>query len=114
MDPLVSLAAASAAFVGTHFALPHPLRAPLVGKIGENAFLGLYSLVAAACIVWMVIAFRAAPERDLNGSELGWIAAMVFTLPALVLFLGSLWKNPALPNPGVAAAVARDPPASSP
>ena len=48
MDPLVSLAAASAAFVGSHFAMSHPLRAPLVATVGEKPFLGLYSLVALA------------------------------------------------------------------
>ena len=115
MDPLISLAGASIALVGTHFALSHPLRAPLVGKIGEGAFLGLYSLVAAVCVVWMVLAFRAAPAADLGGQlpifggEAGWIAATVLTLPALVLFLGSLWKNPALPNLGAAATMTREP-----
>ena len=111
MDPLVSLVAASIALLGTHFALSHPLRAPLVGQIGEGAFLGLYSLVAAACVIWMVVAFRAAAAGDLGGAtgEAGWIVSTVLTLPALVLFLGSLWKNPALPNPGAAQTVTREP-----
>jgi uncharacterized membrane protein len=111
MDPLISLAAASIALVGTHFALSHPLRAPLVSAVGEGPFLGLYSLVAAACMVWMVIAFRAAPTADLGGAtgEAGWIVSTVLTLPALVLFLGSLRGNPALPNPGAAATVTREP-----
>lgn len=110
MDPLVSLAAASTALVGTHFALSHPLRAPLVKAIGEGPFMGLYSLVAAACMVWMTLAFRAAPPADLGGTgEAAWIAATVLTLPALALFLGSLRGNPALPAPGAAAAMARPP-----
>lgn len=111
MDPLVSLAAASIALIGTHFALSHPLRASVVGTIGEGAFLGLYSLVAAACMVWMVFAFRAAPAADLGGAtgEAGWIVSSVLTLPALALFIGSLRKNPALPNPGAANAIAREP-----
>ena len=29
----------AAAFVGTHFLLSHPLRAPLVARIGERGFL---------------------------------------------------------------------------
>jgi uncharacterized membrane protein len=111
MDPLISLAAASIALVGTHFALSHPLRAPLVSAVGEGPFLGLYSLVAAACMVWMALAFRAAPAGDLGGStgEAGWIVSTVLTLPALVLFLGSLRANPALPNPGATQAIAREP-----
>lgn len=110
MDPLVSLSAASVAFVGTHFALSHPLRAPIVGAIGEKPFLGLYSLVALATFVWMVLAFRAAPPADLGGSgQVGWIVASVLTIPALVLFLGSLSKNPALPDPRAARSAQRDP-----
>ena len=98
---LASLLAASIAFVGTHFALSHPLRAPLVRAVGERGFLPLYSLVALATFAWMVLAFRAAPPADLPGSgEIGWIVATVLTLPALALFLGSLRGNPAFPNPG--------------
>lgn len=111
MDPLVSLTAASITLIGTHFALSHPLRAPLVKATGEGPFLGLYSLIAAACMVWMILAFRAAPAGDLGAAtgEAGWIVSTVLTLPALVLFLGSFWKNPALPNPGAAPTAIREP-----
>jgi uncharacterized membrane protein len=111
VDPaLLSLVAASVAFVGTHFALSHPLRAPLVAWVEEKGFLPLYSLVAFFTLGWMIIAFRAAPPVDLPGSgELGWIVATVLTLPALLLFLGSLRGNPAFPNPNAAKPVTRAP-----
>lgn len=111
MDPLVSLAAASTALVGTHFALSHPWRAPLVAKLGAGGFLGLYSLVAVGCIAWMAQAFRAAPAGDLGGvtGVVGWIVATLLTLPALALFLGSLRRNPAFPTPGPASTKARAP-----
>ena len=55
MDPaLANLIAASVAFVGTHFALSHPLRAPLVGVVGENGFAAVYSIVGLATFGWMV------------------------------------------------------------
>ena len=111
MNPaLVSLAAASIAFVGTHFALSHPLRRPLVRAISEGGFMRLYSLVAIGCMVWMYFAFTAAPAFDLPGSgEIGWIAATFLTLPALILFLGSLRGNPALPAPGAGKLAQREP-----
>ncbi|MBO6527706.1 NnrU family protein [Erythrobacter sp.] len=100
-DALISLLAASIAFVGTHFALSHPLRAPLVGILGATGFMAVYSLIAAGCMAWMYFAFVAAPAGGLATSgEVGWIVATVLTLPALVLFLGSLKGNPALPAPG--------------
>lgn len=108
-EALLSLSAAAIAFVGTHFALSHPLRAPLVRVVGAGPFLGLYSLVALATFAWMVLAFRAAPPADLGGSgQTGWIVATVLTLPALVLFLGSLRKNPALPDPRAEAMASRE------
>ena len=110
MDPLTSLIAASLAFVGTHFALSHPLRAPLVGVLGSTGFSILYSLVAAASMAWMYLAFVAADDTILGGSgDIGWAIATVLTLPALVLFLGSLRGNPALPAPGAEKLAQREP-----
>lgn len=111
MDPaLAELLAASVAFVGTHFALSHPLRRPIASAVGEGAFLGIYSLVALGTFVWMVLAFRAAPPADLGGTgDIGWALATLLTIPALVLFLGSLWRNPALPDAGKAKPISREP-----
>ncbi|MEZ5654344.1 MAG: NnrU family protein [Sphingobium sp.] len=50
------------AFVGTHFLLSHPLRAPLAGKMGEGPFLGLYSLLAFAALGWVANAFYMSPK----------------------------------------------------
>lgn len=111
-QPIFALAAAATAFVGTHFALSHPLRAPLVRAAGERGFQAVYSLVALATFAWMVIAFRAvAPGAALwNGMADGpWIAATVMMLLASVLLVGSFFGNPALPAPRAAALAARGP-----
>lgn len=97
---LVILAAANIAFVGTHFAMSHPLREPMVKALGAGGFQGVYTLVSAATLAWVYFAFVAAPPADLAGSgEVGWIIATVLTLPAMVLLAGSLIGNPALPTP---------------
>lgn len=95
----VALAAAS--FVATHFALSHPLRSPLVARIGERGFLGIYSLVAFATLIWTGLAYRAAPAEPLLwpvGDGL-WAIGSVIMLVASVLLMGSLVGNPALPDP---------------
>ncbi len=100
-NALIELIAANVTFVGTHFAMSHPLRAPLVGALGEKAFLGLYSLISLAALVWIVFAFRAAPAADLGGAgEAGWLIATLIALPAMVLLAGSYVGNPAMPHPG--------------
>ncbi len=97
------LVAAALAFVGSHFALSHPLRAGLVKRFGAGLFQGLYSLVAIATFVWMVFAFRAIPplgELPWNGfRDLPWGAASLLMLAASVLLVGSFLGNPALPQP---------------
>ena len=107
MDPLTSLIAASIAFVGTHFAMSHPLRAGMVGVLGAGGFMIAYSLVSAATMAWMYFAFVATPAgAPLWGgySDAVWIVASIVTLVAMVLFAGSLVGNPALPAPGAAQA----------
>ena len=93
---------AAAAFVGTHFLLSHQLRAPLVARVGERGFAGIYSLVAFATLIWLARAYRAAPAGDPLwpvGDGL-WAIATIVMLVASVLFMGSLVRNPALPDPG--------------
>jgi len=58
---MTMLLLAAIAFVGTHFLLSHPLRAPLVRVMGEPAFLGVYSVIAVATFIWMIVAYRS-PE----------------------------------------------------
>jgi uncharacterized membrane protein len=112
VDPLVSLIAASIAFVGTHFAMSHPLRASMVRLLGDGGFLIAYSLVSAATMAWMYFAFVATPAGAPLWGGYGdgvWIVASIITLLALVLFAGSLIGNPALPAPGAEKAALQAP-----
>jgi uncharacterized membrane protein len=100
---LTSLIAASLAFVGSHFALSHPLRAPLVRAVGATAFQGIYSVVALATFAWIILAFRAVPPEAPLWNGMGdalWLVASLLTLVAAVLLVGSFFGNPALPAPG--------------
>lgn len=108
---LTPLIAAAVTFVGTHFALSHPLRAPLATRLGERGFQALYSLVALASFVWLVLAFRSVPrgaEPLWNGQAAApWAIASLLTLLAAVLLVGSFAGNPALPAPNAASLAAR-------
>ena len=112
-EQLAGLIAAALAFVGSHFAMSHPLRGPLVRTLGAGAFQAVYSLVALATFVWMVLAFRAVPLEGgmlWNGQgDLVWAAASLLTLIAAVLLTGSLIGNPALPIPNAKALAKHNP-----
>ena len=71
MSGVVMLALASLAFVGTHFIMSHPLRAPLVGRLGEKGFAGFYSLVSLLTFGWMIWAY---PEATAEAPQPYWDA----------------------------------------
>lgn len=104
------LVAANIAFVGTHFAMSHPLRAPMVGVLGEKGFSLAYTAVSFATLAWVYFAFIAAPPADLPGSgAAGWTAATIITWPAMILLAGSFIGNPALPTPMAEAQARAEP-----
>ncbi len=103
MSPLSCLVLASVAFVGTHLAMSHPLRAPLVKALGPTAFAGVYSLVSFATLLPMAWCYGPAAEQAplplWDAGQTGWIVATILMWIGSVLFVGSLRGNPALPSP---------------
>jgi uncharacterized membrane protein len=94
MNPTTQLAAATAAFLLTHFVASTPLRPALVRAMGEWPYRGLYSLVAFATLGWMIWAYAGAPREPL------WIplrhlpaAVMPF---AFILLVCGFWRNPTI------------------
>lgn len=98
------LALAAAVFVGTHFLLSHPLRAPLIARAGERGFAGIYSLVALITFGWMIWAYpeasMEAPQPLWDAGRTGFVIATALMWLGSVLFMGSLRRNPAFPRPG--------------
>ena len=100
MTPQMGLFFSAIAFVGTHFLLSHPLRDPLVDRVGEKAFRGIYSLVAIALfgsMIWFYRVIGREPQLWVPG-EAAWIAGAVLMWFASILFVGSFVGNPALPG----------------
>ena len=100
MTGLACLALASAAFVGTHFLMSHPLRRPLVARMGEGPFRGLYSLVSIVLFGLMIWVYRRIGDQAplWDAGEAGWIVATVLMFIGSILFVGSFVGNPALPG----------------
>jgi uncharacterized membrane protein len=95
---------ASIAFVGTHFLMSHPLRAPMVSALGERGFAMAYTVVSLITFGWMIWAYpdasAAAPQPLWDAGRWGFIFATLLMWLGSVLFLGSLRRNPAFPRPG--------------
>jgi uncharacterized membrane protein len=97
---MACLVLASAAFVGTHFLLSHPLRRPLVERVGEGPFRGIYSLVAPVtfgAMIWTYHRIGRQPPLWSVG-EGGWVVATILMWIGSILFAGSFVGNPALPG----------------
>lgn len=94
---------ALAAFVVTHFVLSHPLRAPLVARLGERGFQGLYSVVALVTLGGAGHAFgrmRLAGDPAWAVGDGLWALATALMWFGSVLLAGSFVRNPALPAKG--------------
>jgi len=119
VTPQAGLFLSTIAFVGLHFLLSHPLRAPFVRKLGERGFQGLYSVQALLTFGLMIYFYRALGREEpiWVADEWVWgVAAMVMWLGS-ILFVGSFLGNPALPGarlergarPGGVFAITRHP-----
>lgn len=92
------LGLAVAVFVITHIGLSStPLRGVIVQKIGENGFTGLYSVVALATLVWMVMTYNRAPHYEylwIPGPGLRHLPLIIMPIALIFLVAGVTAKNP--------------------
>ncbi|KAB7647483.1 NnrU family protein [Polymorphobacter fuscus] len=98
MSDLGWLIVAISAFVAGHELLSHPLRAPLVARLGERGFLIVYTLVAFATLGIAGQLWKAIPPDRLWQAPT-WVhgIAVVAMAFAAILFVGSVTApNPAL------------------
>jgi uncharacterized membrane protein len=88
--------AAIGGFAASHVAVSGTsLRGLLVGRIGEGAYLGVYSLVSAALLVWAVSAYNDATVVVLWSATGLRHLALVLLLLAVPLVVGGLTsRNP--------------------
>jgi uncharacterized membrane protein len=94
---MLGLASAVTLFVASHVILSLPrLRDPLVARLGENTFRGLYSGIALALLVWVAFAYRDAPIIDLWYPPIGLmhLSLLIMPLASILLVAGLTTPNP--------------------
>ena len=79
-------------FIATH-AIPaaRPLRNALIGLLGKGPYMVLYSLLSLAVIVWLGVAYAAAPYVEIWPQEswMRWVPVLAMPV-ASILFLAGL------------------------
>jgi len=95
------LIAAAAVFLGIHLLVAGTrARDAVTGTIGENAYLGLFSLASLGGIVWLVVAYNGAQAGGENelvydlGVGVRHLAPLVVLLAFLLAVPGLLLPNP--------------------
>jgi uncharacterized membrane protein len=95
---MASMTLAALSWIALHLVVAGPLRPALAARLGDAGFRGLFSLLSAAALAWLILAYRAAPFvvlwPPLPGAR---EIAVVLVLPAFVLLVFSLGAtNPTL------------------
>ncbi len=101
------LAIAVAIFVLSHVGISSThLRSWLKGRLGERPYLGLYSLLSVALLVWVVLAWQAAPIVVLWEPATFWrhLPYGVMAVCCILLVGGQTAPNPSLPGRRIDAA----------
>jgi uncharacterized membrane protein len=92
------LSFAAALFIAAHLGVSStPLRAALVGRIGERAYLGVYSLLAAVTLIYLIIVYNRLPHADFLWTPTPALrgVAMAIMPVAFVFLLGAfVTRNP--------------------
>lgn len=110
MSDLMLLGLLVGLFVASHVLLSHPLRGPLVARLGEKRFAVVYSLVALASFGSAVQLWRETPKERLWDTPAGaYIPALAAMLVACIFFVGSV----SAPNPAMMPGVKGNPRACS-
>ena len=94
MDSTLHLLVATVVFLGIHVLPSTPLRALAVRLIGERPYLGLFSLLSAAGLVWMSVAYGRAPMEALWPAQ-HFVPIYVLPFAFVLLACGLLGRNPA-------------------
>ncbi len=86
-------------FVVSHSLPATPsIRQSLVRRLGEQAYLGLYTLVAALSLIWFAWTYARAPLAPLWVGEgrLAWVPILTMPFACILLVAGYSTPNPAM------------------
>ena len=94
------LIAAACVFLSIHLLISGTrLRDAIVGVIGENPYLGLFSLVSLGAIIWLVVSYNGAQAGDDPMLYTPWIGTRHLAIPVVLIAFLLAVPGLLLPNP---------------
>jgi len=95
---MTEISLAALIWVVTHLGISSTrVRGMLVGAIGEQRYLAVYSLVAAAALVYLVWVYTQVPRFDylwMPDPDLYWLTKVTMPIAFVLLIGGFMVKNP--------------------
>ena len=94
---MTSIILAALFFAGIHLGIAGTiLRDRITGAIGQRAYMAAFGIASAAGLVWLVLAYRAAPYISTYGMLEWWkpVAIMLMFLSILLVVIGLTTPNP--------------------
>lgn len=94
---MAQLAIASFVFLVLHVLPSTGARQWLIRRIGDPAYMGLFSLVSVLGLAWMIYAYGQAPASEplwTSGPIIRWLTALVMLFAFILVVTGSGSKNP--------------------
>ena len=95
---------AELAFAAFIFALLHILpaikaRGWLIRKIGDPAYMGLFSLASVLGLAWMIAAYKSAPGAEslwVTGETIRWLTVILMLFVFVLVVAGVTTRNPSM------------------
>ena len=94
---MTQLIMASLIFLGLHVVPSTPLRGALIDRLGEKAYMGLFSLGSALSLAWMLWAYGAAEPAEplwVTGELWRWVTAGLMLVAFILMVAGVATPNP--------------------
>lgn len=94
---MAQLALAAVVFIALHILPAIKLREWLIRRIGDPAYMGLFSLASVLGLAWMITAYQSAPMGEplwVTGPAVRWITAFLMLFAFILVVTGTTTKNP--------------------
>jgi uncharacterized membrane protein len=94
---MTELAIAALVFVALHILPALKMREWIIARIGDPAYMGLFSLASVLGMAWLITAYRDAPASTPlyeTGPALNWFTIAAMLIPIIFVVTGMTSRNP--------------------